>query len=65
MVLGALSHVIFIGSMILPAYRSEYSDKEGGLILDKQLVKAILIVAAIINGFGSSLIWLGEGIYMT
>ena len=50
---GALCYTFYIASFILAATPSQYPDTD----ISKTLISVVILVAAAINGFGASILW--------
>ena len=69
LVAGAFGHFIFIFANALPAYRHEYyknhDDFTSIFFFKEPVVKIILILSVILNGFGAAIIWVAQGEYFS
>jgi len=72
LILGSFGHFAFVLCSILPAWRNEY--KHDGNFKDisafekvmtsDTFTRAIMILAAILNGFGATILWVAQGEYI-
>ena len=64
LILGSFGHFAFVLCSILPSWRNEYKhDGKGYVSMFERVVtsdtlnRAVMIFAAILNGFGATLLW--------
>ena len=63
MFIGASCYAIWIVCFLLPSYYRKYKDDHGGSldgapgILNKNLIQALIIITAAINGCGAGILW--------
>jgi MFS family permease len=56
--MGAFCYTFWIVCFLLPSYYQEAEDKDNlPWILNKTLIKGLLIATAAINGFGAGILW--------
>ena len=73
LILGGYGHFIFILLQVLPAWRDEYVDHDADErqnLLEKVLTNetfniVIMIIGAILNGFGATMLWVAQGEYIS
>jgi len=68
MAMGAYCYCFWILSFLLPAYYHEYKLKhktEPSGILNKTVIKVIIMITSAINGAGAGIMWISEGNYVT
>jgi MFS family permease len=63
-VIGTFFHFTFILVSILPAYHSGYPNNNSWLV-SIPTIKALLVIAAVFNGFGAAILWCALGIYIS
>lgn len=56
LIIGALCYTLYVASFILPSFLTEYPDAQT-FILDRKFIYTFVLVAAAINGFGASILW--------
>jgi len=64
LVFGGLGHFCFVFAQIFPAIKYDNPDSES-FVTTNSFITTILIVAALINGFGAALIWVANGNYIS
>jgi len=64
LVIGALCYTVYVSSFILPAFRSQNPDTTAWY-LSRQLIESAILIAAAINGFGASILWVAQGQYIS
>lgn len=65
MTVGALCYTLYTGSFILASAPIKYPDQADLWILNKTLIKVVLLLTAAINGFGASILWVAQGKYIS
>jgi hypothetical protein len=60
LILGAFCYSFYVGSFVLPAYRTEFPDSTV-FLLDKTFIFVFILIAACINGFGAAILWVAQG----
>ena len=69
MALGAYCYCFWILSFLLPAYYNDYYVKHGHHpthgILNKTVIKIIILITSAINGAGAGIMWISEGHYLS
>ena len=58
---GALCYTFYIASFILAATPTQYPDTS----MSKTLISVVILIAAAINGFGASILWVAQGKYIS
>ena len=58
---GALCYTFYIASFILAATPTQYPDTN----MSKTFISAVILIAAAINGFGASILWVAQGKYIS
>ncbi len=61
---GSLCYSFYISTFILSSYRTLYSDSDAWY-LNKTFIIFIVYLAAAVNGFGASILWVAEGQYVS
>ena len=65
---GSIGLFCFIAAQILPAWSSEYHRDNSTRFIDflqnKITLKVVLTIAAMLSGFGSTLLWVAQGEYL-
>ena len=64
LVLGALCYTVYVASFILPAFRTQ-NPESTRLALNRKFIITVILVAAMINGFGASILWVAQGQYIS
>ena len=54
---GSLCYTLYIGTFILSSYRGQNPDLQAWY-LNKTFIVVLIYVAAVLNGFGASILWL-------
>ena len=66
MSMGGLCYSFWIICFLLPSFYHEYDDKDNlPWILNKNLIKALIIITAIINGAGAGILWVSQGKFIS
>eukprot|EP00347_Sterkiella_histriomuscorum_P012236 403369368 len=61
---GSFSYFLYISALLFPTLKEQYPDSQSVIFTDGFII-SIIIIFAIINGIGSSLLWCGQGQYLT
>ena len=61
MTAGALCYTLYTAGFILASARAKYSD----FSFPKDGIKAVMLITAVINGFGASILWVAQGRYIS
>ena len=62
--IGSLGYVAWLLAGMLPAYIASYDkDQSESIFFSTGFVYALVLFASILNGFGSALLWMGQGKY--
>ena len=64
LVIGGFGHFCFVLAQIFPAVRYDYPDSTS-IVTNDGFIITLLIICAILNGFGASLIWVANGSYIS
>lgn len=64
LVIGSFFHFTLILAFILPAYKSDHPDDESWLV-STTTIETLLLVTAALNGFGSAVLWVSCGNYIS
>ena len=65
MTMGALCYTTYTASFILASAPGKYPDQADSLwLFNRNLIKAVILIAAAINGFGASILWVAQGKYL-
>jgi MFS family permease len=64
MTVGALCYTLYTASFMLASAPLQYPDTDIW-ILKKGVIEAVIIVTAISNGFGASILWVAQGRYIS
>ena len=64
LILGGFGHFCFVFAQILPAIKYDNPDSDS-LVTSDGFITTILIICALINGFGAALIWVANGNYIS
>lgn len=59
--LGSLCHAVYIGSFMLASASIKYPQAN----VDKSTIEAVIYLASVICGFGASILWVGQGRYIS
>lgn len=59
--MGALCYTFYIASFILAAAPTQYPDAN----ITSTLIWVVILIAAAINGFGASILWVAQGKYIS
>ena len=59
--MGALCYTFYIASFILASTPTQYPDSN----ISKTFIQVTIIIAAAINGFGASILWVAQGKYIS
>ncbi len=62
-VIGSFFHFTFVLVSILPAVHFDYPNNDSWFVTTST-IKAFLIIAALLNGFGAGILWCALGTYM-
>ena len=66
MTMGALCYTLYTASFILASAPGQYPERADDLwILNKSLIKAVILISAFINGFGAAILWVAQGRYIS
>ena len=65
MVLGSMNYALYNGSFILASAPSQYPETADSWYMNKNFIKFILIFFSAICGFGSSILWVSQGRYIS
>ena len=66
MTMGALCYTLYTASFILASAPGHYPERADDLwILNKSLIKAVILISAFINGFGAAILWVAQGRYIS
>lgn len=60
LVFGAFCYTFYVASFVLPAFKTQLPDSKSWL-LNQNFIRALILVAAAINGFGASILWVAQG----
>ena len=60
--IGSLCHFAFVFANIMPAVYADYPSLRSGF-LSLTTIKVVLVVSAMLNGFGAGILWCSEGTY--
>jgi MFS family permease len=55
---------MYVATFILPAYRSQ-NPNSTSWILNKTLIRVLILICAAVNGFGAAILWVAEGQYIS
>ena len=58
-----MCYTLYIATFILSSYRGEHPDSTGKWYINKTFIIILIYFAAILNGFGASILWLAQGKY--
>jgi len=61
---GAICYSVYVASFIMAALRAANEDSNA-FIYQKGFIKSVILVAAAINGFGASILWVAQGKYIS
>jgi hypothetical protein len=64
LVLGGFGHFCFVFAQIFPAVKYDNPNSDS-VVTSDGFITAILIICALINGFGAALIWVANGNYIS
>ncbi len=64
LVIGAFCYTFYVASFVLPAFKTENPDSTSW-IFSRKFIEALILVAASINGFGASILWVAQGQYIS
>lgn len=65
MTVGAMCYTLYTASFILASTPLKYPDVADAWIFQKGAIYAIILVSAIANGFGASILWVAQGRYIS
>ena len=66
MSIGAFCYTFWIVCFLLPAYYHQYGeDEKKPAILNKGLIKFLIVFTAAINGAGAGILWTAQGNFIT
>ena len=63
LILGGFGHFSFVFASTFPAYKYDHQD-EDSFITSKGFIGMLLLLSALLNGLGASVIWVAEGSYI-
>ena len=61
MTAGALCYTLYTAGFVLASARAKYSD----FGFSKDGIKAVILITAVLNGFGASILWVAQGRYIS
>lgn len=64
LIVGALCYTLYVSTFILAAYKAE-NPASSSVLLSKSFIVPAILIAAAINGFGASILWVAEGHYLS
>lgn len=64
LILGGFGHFCFVFAQIFPAIRYDNGEESTGFFTSDGFIKTLLIICALINGFGAAIIWVANGSYI-
>ena len=64
LILGGFGHFCFVFAQIFPAIKYDNPDSDS-LVTSDGFITTMLIICALINGFGAALIWVANGNYIS
>ena len=64
MTVGALCYTLYTASFILSSAPTKYPDADTGLF-NRSFIKFVIILTAMICGFGASILWVAQGRYIS
>ncbi len=64
LIFGALCYTFYVSTFILPAFKTQ-NPTSTSVLLEKQFIVPVILIAAAINGFGASILWVAEGHYLS
>lgn len=62
---GALAYCTLILAFVFPATKYDHPDDEGTFFVSDAFIKTMLVLTAIISGFGASILWVANGNYIS
>ena len=62
---GSMCYIFYTASFILASLPGQYPDKEGSWFASKDFIGFMNITGSIICGFGSAILWVAEGRYIS
>lgn len=62
--IGSFFHFTFVFASVLPAFHHDYPNSDSWLV-KIGTIESILIIAALLNGFGAGILWCAFGIYIS
>ena len=65
MVSGSMSYALYNGSFILASAPSQYPEKADSWYMNDNLIKFVIMFFSAICGFGSSVLWVSQGRYIS
>jgi MFS family permease len=61
-IIGGLTYTLYVGVFLLPAYRKQTTERPW--YLSDEFIWSSFIFAAVVNGFGASILWVANGNYI-
>eukprot|EP00347_Sterkiella_histriomuscorum_P015929 403355148 len=69
MILGGLSHAVWVLSFILPALKQKYKDEgfqeQDSVIFSDAFIQAAVLISSVVNGIGAAVLWTALGTYIS
>ena len=64
MVLGSACYAVYVASFVLAAGPLEFPSSTT-FFFNSSFIKTMIIVSALINGFGAAILWVAQGKYIS
>ena len=65
MTIGALCYTVYVGSFILASTPIKYESTKSIWLFKNGTIQAFILIAAVLNGFGASILWVAQGRYVS
>jgi len=62
---GAMCYSFWIVCFLLPSYYAQDTDEQKPWILNKNLIKSMIVLTAAINGIGAGILWTAQGKFIS
>jgi hypothetical protein len=60
LVIGASCYSFYVASFVLPAFKAQMPNSDS-ILLNKTLCQLLILIAAVLNGFGAGILWVAQG----